>query len=101
MRTRIDFHKMLINETSCDHIYYQPPENLKLVYPCIIYSEEADRPDYADNVIYNNKVRYSVTYISKSADDTTKDLIHKIMYCAFDRSYKSDNLYHTTYTIYY
>lgn len=100
MRTRIDFHNKL--KEVCDNVYYMAPRNDKMVYPCIKYEQIRPSVQYANNHIYKHTKRYLVTYITKNPDDPVIDSIfYAFPNSSWDRQYKSDNLYHNVYEIYY
>lgn len=101
MGQRLDLHKKLINILGSNHVYFQPPESVKLVYPCIVYGRESGRPMYADDTLYENRKSYAVTVIDRNPDSVIPDEVQKLPYCAFDRCYKADNLNHYVFTIYY
>ena len=84
------------------NVYFQPPESLKIKFPCYIYNFE--RPDTlrADNRIYRIHDRYQLTYITKNPVDPLIDetLLH-FTHIALDRHFTKDNLNHYIYSIYY
>lgn len=85
-----------------DNVYYQPPENLKMKYPCIRYEKEDIDTDYADDRVYSMKDQYTITIIGLDPDtDVPRIILDTFQYCNFDRRYISDNLYHDVLTIYY
>ena len=81
-------------------VYFQPPESIKLTYPCIIYFYEPPKDDYADDRLYKTKDRYTVTIIDRDPDSPYKETIRELKYCSADRPYRADNLYHFVFTIY-
>lgn len=83
------------------YVYFQPPDNQKLVYPCIVYRLDYVRSQYANNNPYRNGKRYLVTYIDKIPDQFIPDKLMQLPTASFDRAYISDNLHHTAYHIYY
>ena len=87
--------------TFCDNVYFQPPTNTKLIYPCIIYKLERIGALYADNDPYRLYDKYSITYITRDPDDENIHRLAMLRLCSFDRSYSSDNLHHYAYSIYY
>ena len=82
-------------------VYYQPPESIKLEYPCIIYKLSKDWAIHANDRRYVGMRRYQVTVIDKEPDSTIPTEVEKIPYCSFDRFFTSDNLNHFVYTIYH
>ena len=84
-----------------NHVYFQPPESVKLVYPCLVYEFDNINAVYSNNVIYKAVDRYTITHIYEHVSDATLvDDILDLPYAAFDRTFISDNLYHDVYTIY-
>lgn len=82
--------------------YFQPPENLKLKYPCIIFERTNALISYADNNPYQVTKRYTVTLITKSADnDKYLDRLLQLPMCTFDRQFTTDNLVHDVFNIYF
>lgn len=83
------------------NVYYQPPANIKLKFPCIIYRKSKIRTIRADNRFYGKNDEYAVTYISKTVDDDVILKILELETCTHDRRYTSDNLYHDAFTLYF
>lgn len=101
MSRRPEFHKLLVDFLGSGHVYFQPPESVKLSYPCIIYSLDNFDVRHANNQLYLGKDRYAVTLISKDPDwDKVRELLGW-QYCSFNRHFTVDNLNHWTYEIYY
>lgn len=98
MGPRIDLHATLRN--ICPNVYFQPPETIKLTYPCIIYHLNKIDKIYADDGTYRLMNQYSVMYICKDPDDLTRDEIAVLPYCSFDRFYTADNLNHYVFRLY-
>lgn len=83
-------------------VYFQPPENLKLSYPCIVYERNDAMLRHADNFGYMKAKRYSITLITKSADnDEFIDKILDLPMCSFEREFKSDGLVHELFNLYF
>lgn len=83
-------------------VYFQPPENLKLSYPCIVFERTNALINYADNNPYIKTKRYTVTLITKSADnDQYIDLLLDLPMCTFDREFKNDGFVHDVFNIYF
>lgn len=85
-----------------DHVYYQPPESLKIKYDCIIYNLVGGNTIYSDDIPYNFRRRYEITYITKQPDSELVDkLATSLPMIKFDRHFVTENLHHYTYTIYW
>lgn len=101
MGTREDLDTMLCEILGSDHVYYQPPESIKLVYPCIVYSSDAPFVHHASNHVYHRRKAYEIVYISRNPDEEAVDKIADLPYCSMSKPYTAENLYHYPYTIYY
>lgn len=83
------------------NVWYQPPENTKFKYPCILYSLNRIRPTYADNGLYKADKQYTITVIDFDPDSPICDMVATLPMCSFDRRIVVGGLYHSTFTIYY
>lgn len=99
MDKRLKLHNILIAIVS-KNVYYQPPENIKIEYPCLLYYMNDMDIKKANNTRYVSYNRYTITYISKKIDDKIVDLLLQIPLSSFDRQYISDGLHHVVLTIY-
>lgn len=103
MKSRDDLSKIL--HTFCSHVYFQPDSNVKLVYPCIIYTFDGFNDKKADNKNYVTHGRYSITNIYKNPGNMLVDKFRSedspIYYIEWDRRDIIDGLYHDYYTLYF
>ena len=101
MATRLDLQNRFEEILGSKHVYFQPPESVKLKYPCIIYSLSDIYTRNADDQHYSMQKSYTVTVISRDPDNTIAQEILKLRRSRFDRRYVADNLYHDILTLYY
>lgn len=103
MKSRLALQAKLIEVLGSSNVYFQPPEDIKLKYPCIIYERDAIDIDHADDINYNKMVRYELMYIDPNPDtnDFIEKLIDSFKYCSYNRHFVSDNLNHETFDLYY
>jgi hypothetical protein len=99
MAPRLELQTLL--ETITPTVYFQPPANVSLTYPCIVYKRDAARTEFADNEPYARKIRYQVTVIDKNPDSTLPDQVAALPMCLFDRFYTADNLNHDVFNIFF
>lgn len=99
MAPRLELQSLL--EAITPHVYFQPPENVKLVYPCIIYHRDSMDAVHANNGLYKNTVRYSVTVIDRNPDSELHLNVGKMPLCSYNRFYVAENLNHDVYTLYF
>ena len=100
-RTRLTLQSKLEELLESDHVYYQPPENLKMEYPCIRYSKSGIEDIYANNIKYISRDIYDIVVISKKPDHPVIKKILELPYSEFDRHYVFDNLNHDIIRLYY
>lgn len=99
MGSRLTLHNQLL--TIADHVYFQPPESLKLVYPCIVYSLSDVQEKHADDTTYKMSRGYDVKYISSDPDNTVIDQLIAWPHCRFERRVTADNLYNDCFKLYF
>lgn len=100
-RNRLELQKLLEQILGSRNVYFQPPTNLVMEFPCIVYTRSNSKTVYADNKKYVLKKCYQVTLINSDPDSKTLDKLELLDYCQFDRQFKSENLYHTVYKLYF
>lgn len=101
MGTRLELQSKLEELLGAKHVYYKPPENVKMEYPAIRYSRSDINVDHADDSAYLKNKRYELIVISRKPDEPVVEKLLELPYCSFGTSYKSDNLYHDTLVLYY
>jgi len=99
MAQRLELQSLL--ETLCENVYFQPLINIRLVYPCIVYSRDNVDIKHADNKPYSHKTRYVVTIIDRDPDSEIPSKVAKLPTSAFNRFYTADNLNHDVYSVYF
>lgn len=99
MARRLELQTLL--EGIAPHVYFQPPPNDKMSYPCIRYNQDNAETDFADNKGYRHTKRYEVTVIDENPDTEISDKVAELPMCKFNRSFAADNLNHYVYTLYF
>lgn len=105
MRSRLSLHEELVKVLGSRNVYFQPPESIKMTYPCIIYELYDISNTAADDDYYLDPRQYRVTIVDTNPDSLVRDKMAKfksgIGLTKFVRSQVINNLYHYTYNIYY
>ena len=101
MATRLELQSKLEELLRFKHVYYQPPENIKMEYPAIKYSKSNIQTRSADDRTYSKMTRYEIIVIDRKPDNPVIDELLKLPYCSYDRSYKAENLNHDVLTLYF
>lgn len=82
--------------------YFEPPADMEIQYPCIVYNYTNDVDDFADNICYKSSKRYTVTIIDEDPDSKIPSKLKEMLpYCRSDRNFASDGLSHFVYTLFY
>lgn len=101
-RPRSELQAKLEAILGTSNAYFQPPPGFLLTYPCFVYELSDIYVKPADNIKYASWKRYEVTYISKTYDESMIDLImNSFDNISFSRPYRSDNLYHYVFFVYF
>mgnify|MGYP007069846612 CR=1 FL=1 len=98
-RTQAELHEVLLTIT--DHVYFQPPETVKLIYPCIIYERSKIGALWANNRPYKFNTSYQVTVIDKDPESEIIDKLAELPLCLHNSHYVADDLNHDVFTLYY
>ena len=101
MGLRTDLQVVLEQLLGSSNVYFQPPSNIQLIYPCIIYERSYWNTTFADNKPYSLNKRYSLTVIDRDPDSAIVDKVINLPMCSFDRHYVSDNLNHDVFNLYF
>ena len=101
MNNRIKLHEKLVNILGSRYVYFQPPETIKMVYPCIIYKLNNIDTLHADDKPYINTNNYLITIIDKDPDSIIPNKLFNLPMCRFDRTYTLDNLNHWVFNLYF
>ena len=104
MGKRSDLHQELkrqFQRPNEPHVYYQPPEGLKLVYPCIVYKLNGLPDRYADNLPYFSYREYQLTVIDPDPESDLRERVARLKWCRFVRSFVNDNLHHFVFELNY
>lgn len=83
------------------NVYFQPPENFKMKYPCIVYKRRPIRNTHADNGVYRQLDGWEITNISQDPLDPCVRKLSRLPTCRPDRNFVSDNLNHSVFELYF
>ena len=102
-RPRKHFHSLLCEITgSTNNVYYQPPANVHMKYPCIEYHDSPWDTKFAGDKPYAITKHYQVTVIDARPENPWIDTIStSFQMCTHERHYTADGLNHDVFDIYY
>lgn len=100
LQRRKQLHQILV-EIGTAKVYFQPPSDHKMEYPCIVYNRDNSKTDYADNKPYQTTKRYQVTVIDRKPDSEFPDKVEKLPLSSFVRAFVADGLNHYVFNLFY
>lgn len=98
-RPRSELQALL--KTLTPTVYFQPPNNTQISYPCIVYERSGEDVIYADNGPYRNTTKYTVTVIDRNPDSAIPKKVASLPLCAYDRFFTADDLNHDVYNLFF
>lgn len=102
MDRRLTLHEKLIEILGNNNVYFQPPETLKMHYPCIRYKKARPNVKHADDMRYLKTNHYELTVICQDPDTDIPDRICDVFpLCSIDRYYSASNLTHCALDLYF
>lgn len=101
MGLRLNLQKILEDIPGVKKVYFQPPDNTEMKYPCIVFEMSSADTQFADNRPYTYTKRYQVIVIDRNPDSEIPDKIAMLPMCVFDRPFVSDGLHHWVFNLYY
>lgn len=100
-KNRLTLQTELETILGSSNVYFQPPENLKMKYPCIVYELNDIDTKKADDSNYLKNDRYVLTLIHRDPENEVFRVLEELTYCDLDRVFVTENLYHYVFTLFY
>lgn len=101
MDRRLTFQAVLESLVPGRKVYFQPPEDMTMVFPCIKYELDRGSTKFADNVPYGYQQQYEVMMISRQPDPVMFGKLAALPMSTHAGSYVADNLNHSVFSIYF
>lgn len=102
MADRLELQSKFETLLGSRNVYFDPPESLKMKYPCIRYSSDGFDVKRADNTPYARTRRYEGVVIDPNPESTiAESLLLNFEMCSLGSPYPADNLKHFPFTLYY
>lgn len=100
MSRRLELHDKLLSFV--DNVYFQPPSNIQLTFPCIVYQKSDIYKPHANDDAYLKTQQYRLTVIELEPDSALADNLDAYFdYCTITQYYTMDNVNHTALTLFY
>lgn len=101
MAPRLELQTLLEEILGTNNVYFQPPTNVNIQYPCIVYKRDSADTTFADNNPYQNQLRYQIIVIDRDPDGEVLEKISSLPLCRYDRFYITENLNHDVFELYF
>ena len=101
MASRLELQTKLEDILGSTNVYYQPPESLKIKYPCIIYHRTGMSARHADNNPYLKANEYTVNVLDQNTESLLPDKIFDLPMCSFIRQYKDEYINYWVFRLYF
>lgn len=99
--SRLVLHEKLCETLGSRNVYFQPPDNLTMKYPAIVYNVNNYDDLKASDGVHVERTQYQLILIDRNPDSPILQKLRHFSYCSLDRSYRSDNLNHYVFTLYF
>ena len=73
---RVEVQRKL--EAVIPNVYFQPPANVSMNYPCIVYHKAPPKDIYANDQRYGSRQKYTITGIDRNPETQIAEQIVKI-----------------------
>lgn len=101
MRSRLELHEILCDILGSRNVYFQPPTNVNMRYPAIVYNLSDIENKHANDRVYSFTNQYQITLIDRNPETDVVYKIDQLQTANFIRSYSSDNLNHWVFEIFF
>ena len=101
MHSRLTLHEELVAILGSRYVYFQPPESVKMNYPCIVYERRDIDNMHADDMPYLQPVRYRVIVIDRDPDSQIVVKMSQFKTANYLNHYVANELNHDTFEIFY
>ncbi len=98
---RLQLQALLEALLGTSNVYFQPPSNVQIQYPCIVYKRDTADTVFADNAPYRYTKRYQITVIDRNPDSGIPNEVASLPLCSYDRFFTADNLNHDVFNIFF
>ena len=98
---RLKLQILLEEILGIENVYFQPPPNIQIKYPCIVYKRNYGITRFANNTPYLIGKRYNVVVIDRDPDSEIPGKIEELPLTLFDRFYTVNNLNHFSFNTYF
>lgn len=97
-QNRLKLHEQLAS--ICPNCYYQPPRNIQMTYPCIVYNRAGYNDMFANDKKYLSRDSYMITVIDRDPDsEIPNKILDTFVKSSYQDGFTQDNLHHSVLTL--
>lgn len=100
-KPRVELQALLESVLGSDQVYFQPPPNITMKYPCIVYKRDNASTEFAGDKPYIYTLRYQVTVIDQNPDSAIPGKVAALPMTIFNRTFAAGNLNHDVFVVYF
>ena len=102
MVSRLKLHEEFCKILGTRYVYFDPPESIKMSYPCIRYLPSDPAQTYANDKNYRKTNKYDGVIIDQDSESVIPDkILEHFSMCKMSKPYRADGLNHFPFTLYY
>ena len=100
---RLRLHNILLElmPDGQKNVYFQPPDNIRMEYPCLVYKRVDSDVKYASNLPYSRTLRYELTAIDSNPDSGIPEKIAALPLSSHTRFFVANGLNHDIFNLYF
>lgn len=98
---REDLQDLLETLLESKNVYFQPPSNLKMQYPAIVYQRDVADTIFANNSPYRRTMMYQVTVIDRNPDSKVPEKVAALPMCYHSAFFAVNDLNHDVFRLYF
>lgn len=97
---RVSLQRKLESLGDATHkVYYQPPDDLNIIYPCIIYERSNIKNTSADDAVYQQSYSYNIIVAEQSPVSALVEDVSKLAGIRFLNHYIRNKIIYDSFTI--
>ena len=96
-----DLIKSVLGDNTPSQAYFQPPEGINMVFPCIRYERSRSTTLFADNQPYLLGQGYQLIVIDRNPNSELREAVRRRPMTIHERWYAVDGLNHDVFNTYF
>jgi hypothetical protein len=101
MARRLELQELLEDLLGSSNVYFQPPPNVQMAYPCVVYHLDNISSQHAGDRPYVQDDRYQLTIIHEDPDNDIREKVAALPRCLFLRFFTANKLNHYVFILYF